>query len=155
MKTIKKNVYYCDHCGKRGMGASAMTKHEKHCTLNPNRECRLCIMINEVSTPSHVIRDLVEKYKNTFEIVRHEESFGFGTSFKWKFQPVTPNDILNDVDGCPACALTIARLSGLTASEVDREEFNFDFQKEMQSFWADRNKEEWEKERREMSSGGW
>jgi hypothetical protein len=153
MKTVKKNVYYCDYCNKRSLGASAMSKHEKHCTLNPNRECRLCIMINGVSTSPHVIRDLVEKYKNTFEIVHHEESRGFGTSFKWKFQIITPQDILNEVDGCPACALTIIRLSGLSAPEVNRDEFNFDFKKEMQSFWSDRNQEEWEKERREIAGG--
>ena len=46
MKTLLKKVYYCDFCKKKGMSASAMSVHEKHCTLNPNRQCRLCILHN-------------------------------------------------------------------------------------------------------------
>ena len=53
MKTLLKKVYYCDFCKKKGMSASAMSKHEKHCTLNPTRECGLCKLtsINPVDCP--------------------------------------------------------------------------------------------------------
>ena len=42
MRTVLKKVYYCDFCKKKGLSASSISKHEKHCTLNPKRECRLC-----------------------------------------------------------------------------------------------------------------
>lgn len=41
---LLKKVYYCDFCKKKGMSAASMSKHEKHCTLNSNRQCRLCIL---------------------------------------------------------------------------------------------------------------
>ena len=34
--------YKCDFCGKRGLSASAMSKHEKRCTMNPGRVCGVC-----------------------------------------------------------------------------------------------------------------
>ena len=44
-KTIP--VYWCGFCKtKRGLSKYAMEKHEKHCTANPGRECRLCKLHN-------------------------------------------------------------------------------------------------------------
>ncbi len=42
MKTKLKNVYYCDFCKKHSLASWAMKEHEKHCTLNPDRICRVC-----------------------------------------------------------------------------------------------------------------
>lgn len=42
MRQAKVWRYWCDHCGKGGCGKGAAIKHEKHCTLNPARECRMC-----------------------------------------------------------------------------------------------------------------
>ena len=41
---IKKKMwrYYCEFCGKGGCSSSHMRKHEKHCTLNPDRNCGFC-----------------------------------------------------------------------------------------------------------------
>lgn len=50
MKVLLRKVYYCDFCKKSNRSASAMSKHEKHCTLNPKRECRLCRM-DKMLTP--------------------------------------------------------------------------------------------------------
>lgn len=38
----KKRVwrYYCDFCDKGA--CRPLTKHEEHCTKNPNRRCRMC-----------------------------------------------------------------------------------------------------------------
>ena len=44
MRVQLKKVYYCDFCKKKGMSAASMSKHEKHCTLNPSRQCGLCIL---------------------------------------------------------------------------------------------------------------
>lgn len=46
MRTKKVNRYWCDHCNKAGLSASAMTRHEAHCTLNPARNCRVCTLVN-------------------------------------------------------------------------------------------------------------
>lgn len=42
MRQAKVWRYWCDHCGKGGCGKGAAIKHEKHCTLNPLRSCRVC-----------------------------------------------------------------------------------------------------------------
>jgi hypothetical protein len=42
MKTKTKKVYYCDFCGKHKLTSNSIIIHEKHCTLNPNRICRVC-----------------------------------------------------------------------------------------------------------------
>ena len=42
MKTKMRPRYYCDHCGKGTGSASYMRRHERGCTLNPNRVCGMC-----------------------------------------------------------------------------------------------------------------
>jgi hypothetical protein len=42
MKTKIKKVYYCDFCGKHRLTSNSILDHEKTCTLNPERYCRLC-----------------------------------------------------------------------------------------------------------------
>jgi hypothetical protein len=34
--------YYCDYCKKANCSASSISNHEQHCTMNPNRTCRMC-----------------------------------------------------------------------------------------------------------------
>jgi|ERR1044072_785675 hypothetical protein len=34
--------YYCDFCKKANCSAHATSEHEKHCTMNPERQCRMC-----------------------------------------------------------------------------------------------------------------
>ncbi len=34
--------YKCDFCGKTSGSGGHMARHEKHCTLNPQRVCRVC-----------------------------------------------------------------------------------------------------------------
>jgi hypothetical protein len=42
MKVKRLLTYYCSYCKKHGHRKPDMEKHEQHCTLNPNRSCRLC-----------------------------------------------------------------------------------------------------------------
>lgn len=44
MKTITKEVYYCEHCTKHGLSKSKMEYHEKICYSNPEniRPCYNC-----------------------------------------------------------------------------------------------------------------
>ena len=42
MRSIRKLVYYCDFgCSTHKLTARGMEVHELHCTLNPNRKCRM------------------------------------------------------------------------------------------------------------------
>lgn len=151
MKKVIKPVYYCDHCNKRGLSASAMTKHEKYCTANPNRQCRLCELTEGSVTPN--LKEIIELFKKTFHITEIDHDGGGKSYFFHWDKKVTPKDILDMVDGCPACALTIVRLSGLAGPEVPRNEFDFDYKKSIEEFWNKRNSEEWERERIQMAGG--
>ena len=42
MRTVKKNVYYCEHCKKHGLSAPHIARHEKGCTNNLTRVCGMC-----------------------------------------------------------------------------------------------------------------
>lgn len=45
MKTLKNlNVYECEFCGKKGISASHMSRHEKYCSKNPEvaTKCAEC-----------------------------------------------------------------------------------------------------------------
>lgn len=115
MKTVKKNVYYCDSCKKRSLSASAMNKHELRCTANPDRECGIC---NVLQGASPNIREIVNELKKRFTIEIEVSKIEFDLTVenqvcKWIGEPVTLEEIRNLVDGCPNCMLAILRQSRL------------------------------------------
>ena len=73
MKVVKKNVYYCDYCNKKGL--RSLKAHEKHCTANPDRECRLC------DNPS--VKEIIEKYQRLFEVVIKQVEYGESVTVKY------------------------------------------------------------------------
>jgi len=147
MKTVKKNVYYCDFCGKRGLSASHIAKHEKHCTVNPERECRLCKETRDIKL-------FIEKLKARFEIRDIHSVDEFGTiidrKIEWKGKKITLDEIITFTEGCPNCTLAILRQTKLNYKIFG---FKYDYKKELENWWGEINREEWEKERREMASG--
>lgn len=44
MRTAMRPRYYCDHCNKGSGSPSAMKRHERGCTVNPNRVCGMCAL---------------------------------------------------------------------------------------------------------------
>ena len=47
MRTAMRPRYYCDHCNKGNGSPSAMKRHERGCTLNPQRVCGMCKMVHD------------------------------------------------------------------------------------------------------------
>lgn len=43
--------YYCDHCNKGNGSPSAMRRHERGCTANPQRVCGMCSMLAREEGP--------------------------------------------------------------------------------------------------------
>ena len=146
MKIVKKNVYYCDHCKKRTLSGGSMKVHEKHCTANPDRKCRLCenfygqkLNIGEIIAEYKLRYKLVEKMiadritgKNLEEVTRAE----------WTGEPVTIGEIRNKVNGCPNCMLAIIRQCKFAYhyfEEMITEKF--DYKKEMDEVMVDLNRE--------------
>jgi hypothetical protein len=131
MKIIKKNVYYCEFCKKRGLSASAMSVHEKHCTNNPTRSCRHCE--NTIDLPT-----LVAKYKAQAVAIENPEPDDGFTDYMKVISCPKLDDIQSDVEYCPTCTLAILRQAGLTWWYF-RKIIDFDYKAAMKSHWDDIN----------------
>jgi DNA-directed RNA polymerase subunit RPC12/RpoP len=86
---LKKQVtqYICEHCGKKNYSASHMTKHEKHCTRNPDRVCGMCGRKGIVKVK---IKDYIF-YNNV------------------AFDQIDTDKLADFLDRCPACTLATWR----------------------------------------------
>lgn len=100
-----------------------MKKHEKHCTLNPNRVCRMC---DAADIPQQPTEELVEKFK---EITDKQSLESFLDSPAAQENCEKLRDITQN---CPACMLAVIR-------QCPEAIVDFDFRKESESFWRDIN----------------
>lgn len=135
MKVVKKNVYYCDFCKKRGLSGGHMKAHEEHCTMNPGRYCRMCDMLGN---KQHDIRAIVEGLRKCFEIKPVDvtkpdfalSEYENTNEVVWKADTViTLTAIRQLADNCPVCILAILRQTNLNWDCCGLEKF--DFQKEI------------------------
>jgi hypothetical protein len=55
MKRKQVYRYYCDFCRKSKGTKNAMEIHERHCTMNPNRACRMCYKLESDAEPMSVL----------------------------------------------------------------------------------------------------
>jgi hypothetical protein len=135
MKTIKKNVYYCDFCKKKGLSAGAMAKHEKHCTGNVNRKCRMC-------DSQGLIGEIIEDLKTRFKIVQTKPSsldIIYPTEeVQWIGKEITLDEISDRVDDCPNCILAILRLSGISHYAFT-DIIDFKYQDRVSEYWSIKN----------------
>ena len=147
MRIVKKNVYYCEHCKKRNLSASAMGLHEKHCTANLERKCRIC---EQRCGSSPNLKEIVAEYKSRFTIQEREqkEDDVFGSDFKYEEvvfigEPITLKEVRDKVDNCPACILAIMRQCKFCYHYFDEYGFkDFDFKKELNSEFTERKANE-------------
>lgn len=140
MKTVKKNVYYCDYCKKRNLSAFHMRSHEESCTANPDRKCHLC-------KEQRDIKIFIEKLKDRFEIKECEpdEFTSHTQEVVWEGKKIMLDEILEFTEGCPNCTLAILRQTRLNYEIFG---FKYNYKAELSDWWADKNNEDW---RREMS----
>jgi hypothetical protein len=128
MKMRLRPRYYCDFCKKGSGSPSAMKRHEKGCTANPDRFCGLCARVGEEQQP---LADLVA-------------ALGAGD-----YDGLA---VLRNLAGnCPTCILAAIRASGLqrpmtfdSNGECADPGFHveFEFRDELKSWWADVNNAE-------------
>jgi len=122
MRVVKKNVYYCDFCKKHSL--LPLTKHERHCTGNPNRECRLC--------DNAPIAPIIEKYNSKLS------------------SEFTLQTIIDELDyECPNCILAIIR--GLaTRHDLMVRSYGWEYKRELSKWWDQQNDFWHEKNQRDM-----
>lgn len=123
-KTVKR--YWCDHCHKAGCGKWQMERHEKHCTNNPNRECRMCgVKSRDYSLLSSGLAIRTNAIVNSSgEDMRSANT----DALDW---------LRDEVEGCPACMLAVLRQCKVWSSE-------WNYKKEHELWWSERNSERME-----------
>lgn len=120
--------YYCDFCKKSGCGKHAIEQHEKHCTMNPNRQCRMCEIAEQEQIGMEELIKLLPPRKET--MVDYGISIQTGGKDDLKA-------LREKTGNCPACILATIRQSGGCGYM-----YEFYFEEECKSFWADINSEE-------------
>lgn len=125
--------YYCDYCKKGMFRESAMRTHEEHCTLNPNRSCRMC----DIAGTDNDLKALLAMMPK--DVIKHES---LALDVFCRDNIANAEDILtafekmkNEAGGCPACILAVIRQLNSTVY------FEFDYKKEVDSFWKSYNQE--------------
>ncbi len=115
-----------------------MLRHEERCTLNPNRKCGYCGMLDQEQP---VMADLIALLPNPQEYEKKDD-FG-GKSYVGLGAAVDEAlpMLRKACENCPACIFAALRQKGkpvfMTAG--------FDFKAECQSVWAEFNTEQREK----------
>ena len=118
MKTIRKLRYYCDYCKKSGGSPYHMKRHEEHCTMNPNRHCRVCDAAS--------LRDGLEEHIKTLEVNE------YGDVIHTSEDKLT--ELMDNAEWCPACVLSVLRRNELFFS-------TFDYKEQMARHWDEVNSE--------------
>ena len=105
-----------------------MRKHELHCTKNPDRECRVCKMVEGEQKP---IAELVALLP---DVVSHEDDYGNVEYHEGTIELLNAAlpKLRDACTNCPACIMAAIRQKGIHVHEAT----DFDFTKEMQSLWG-------------------
>ena len=115
MKIIIKKVYYCEFCKKKGLSSGHMHSHEKHCTANPKRDCRMC----KTNGSMTIMLKLLNSIK-TIDTVREVSVYG---------------------DECPACVLAFMRQKGIHNVKIrDTNDF-WNYKDSVNKWWKVKNEE--------------
>lgn len=130
MKIQTRKIYYCDFCHKHKHFSGIMAEHEKHCTANPNRECRMC---GEVGINKEYVRKLRTAYKT---LMSHKgkdgaSDMGITGTYVHNFNKRV-NEIYKSL-GCPACMLAILRQNKSSWT------FDWNYQEELKKYWEIEN----------------
>lgn len=121
--------YYCDYCKKAGCSKYHMTEHEKHCTMNPNRDCRMCALLANSAAPLDEIRALVPRIRE----VSDDQGLYDHTHYGRKVAEAV--DVMRQAaDGCPVCVFAALRQEHVFVSSEA-----FDFKAECDAVFREVN----------------
>lgn len=111
MKTRMRKQYYCEYCKKNGGHAGYIRNHEDSCTMNPDRECKMCSLNGSYNNLKDLLKIIPEPILKTVN--------EYCDLFNENFEKVTVEnfeDIKNslkqlrkEADDCPSCILAAIR----------------------------------------------
>lgn len=113
--TVTKTVYYCEFCKRHRMTAAAIEKHEPRCIYNPGRSvCGWHERGAFIPAPAN------------FSTILKEDG-----DIDW---------LRRQMDGCPACMLSVVVQAGLSGFE--RDVIDFDYKAEVTRFREEEQRSE-------------
>lgn len=134
MKRKKVWRYYCEFCKKSSCSAASISRHEKRCTMNPNRYCGMCATVN---LPQKPMTELIGILSGIAVVEK--------TNGDWKDLALEGDidkslqTLRDETENCPACVLAALRQKGILIPLT-----TFRFGDEVKRFWADFNDTQWE-----------
>lgn len=143
MRIVKRNRYYCEFCGKGGGQSASMKKHESRCTLNPDRECGVHLML-ELGTPPKVAK-MIELLpdESSFHLVYENAPDGVFSLRQNELQSAVDKAMpaLKELtENCPACILAAFRQSKIPFS-FSGLDYGVEMNKVWYGFWHEKNLE--------------
>lgn len=142
MRRKKVWRYYCDFCKKANCSGSSISKHEKSCTLNPDRQCGVCDVMETGQTDLVAAMALLpdpEKH-NKVKASKSGDFFYYDDELTKIVAEALPK-LRDETDNCPACIMAALRLKGIPVPLAKK----FNYKDEMASIWkqieADRETE--------------
>lgn len=124
-RTVKR--HYCDYCKKAMSQRPAMERHERVCTMNPNRHCDIC----ETSCLDGTeLAELIAVLPQEPDI----KSQTWNDEIDAAITAAIPT-LRNKADGCPACMLAALRQSGMIKFAV-----TWSYGDEHSKFWKKENR---------------
>ncbi len=141
MITKLRNRYYCEFCKKSGGHAGYMRKHESRCTLNPDRQCGFCGLVEDWVQPKmEIMLDVLPDISIfTIDI---DTDFPLYDSDKVTKSSNEALEELRKISDCPGCIMAAIRQKGIPVPLVT----DFNFKEESKRAWSDFN---------ESQSCGW
>ena len=134
MKIKKVLQYTCDFCGKKKYTKSSAVLHEKHCTSNPNRECRMCIY-------SSGARGNLSELIKLLPDISNRKSFQDNTDLISDLKTIYIPKLQEASDNCPACIWAALKQSGIAKFLTGQMKEIYDFRKEMQEIFNEMREE--------------
>jgi hypothetical protein len=121
--------YICEFCGKVQHKRSSMARHEKHCTKNPNRECRMCDAIGESPTPMpELLAVLPDPKSKKYIDDKHRYAGTIYDLLKVDTEAALPK-LRELTSNCPACMMAALRQRAIPVPMV------MSFKEECGRFW--------------------
>lgn len=138
MRSVMRMRYYCDHCKKAGGSGGHMLRHEKSCTLNPGRVCRMCELLKQAQPAMADMLALLPDPSLFQKSVEHQgETVLDDEAIRPLIEAAMPK-LRELTDVCPICVMAALRQKGIPVPLVD----SFNFKNELSDVWDEiRNSE--------------
>jgi len=117
---IKKvNRYWCDFCNRGMLSAGGMRNHEKHCTKNPDRACKVCSLIGGYTA---TMNELIAILPSSAAYHADYSNNDLYRKLYVETEEAMPK-LREATDNCPACIMAALRQANIPVPMV--ESFNF------------------------------